>query len=608
MSSQIHSRPSSPPAHSSSHVSTSSTSSLAREKWSARSVLKILVHHMKRHVGVGIVCAVGYFDPGNWSVDLQAGSSFGYRPMLFVILLSGIIAIVLQVLAARLGCVTGLDLASHCRLLLHDHPKHPRLVRRLVLYPLYALCEIAIISTDLAELLGSAIGFCLLFPTLPLWSGVLLTGADVLIFLIIGDPSRGGGRPVRLFEFTIIILVAVVFVCFIILLIRMDPAWPEVFLGFLPSQGLFQTQPNAVYTSIGIVGATVMPHALFLGSSLATQDRVSTAPRPLPTPSTTSEPGVRGRWTRIRRALFSIYRSEKRESKDLTTRHGLRENNSLKFISAHIRHGTVDVVLSLLAVAVPINSAILILAATVFYSPDNTTSVGLFNMHTLVGQSLGKGAALMFALALICSGQTASITATLAGQIVSEGFILWNISPFFRRLITRLISLIPSMIVAVAFGRSGINTLLVASQVALSVVLPFVAFPLIYLTSSKTVMSVPKPAISSPEPYDDAAKASSPEPAHRSVTSIADVVRSPPELPSTHIDINLHDEEKSNIIVNEVHEVNEADQKKPTVAPTETVDFSSGYVLTGLAYAIWLVVLVANVYAIVALGMGETGQ
>jgi len=170
------------------------------------SALKKVLHHFKKHVGVGVICAVGYFDPGNWSVDIQAGVSFGYRPMLFVILLAGMMAIVLQVLAARLGCVTGLDLAHHCRLLLHDHPKHPRLVRRFVLYPLYALCEIAIISTDLAELLGSAIGLTLLFPNLSLWCAVLLTGIDVFIFLIIGDPSRTG-RPVRLFEVVIIILV-----------------------------------------------------------------------------------------------------------------------------------------------------------------------------------------------------------------------------------------------------------------------------------------------------------------------------------------------------------------------------------------------------------------
>lgn len=219
------------------------------------------VHHVKRHVGVGIICSVAYFDPyvcsskcihiadmlvcsGNWSVDLQAGSSFGYRPMLFVILTAGLGAVVLQVrehsptvsenslifsildfvrqtrlrYRARSASFvdvihpsecSAVDLASHCRLLLHDHPRHPKLVRRCILYPLYVLAEIAIISTDLAELLGSAIGFCLLFPKLPLWAGVVLTAADVLIFLSFSDPTRSHGRPVRVFEYTIIALVSI---------------------------------------------------------------------------------------------------------------------------------------------------------------------------------------------------------------------------------------------------------------------------------------------------------------------------------------------------------------------------------------------------------------
>ncbi|KAG6864710.1 hypothetical protein C0991_007749 [Blastosporella zonata] len=166
----------------------------------ARSMGGTIVHHLKRHTGVGIVCAVAYFDPGNWGVDLQAGSQYGYR-LLFIVLLAGIFAVFLQVLASRLGCVTGLDLASHCRLLLHTRPKHTRLYRWLGLYPLYVLSEIAIIATDLAELIGSAIALCLLFPKLELWHGVLITTFDVFLLLLFGDPLRG--RPVRLFEFLI---------------------------------------------------------------------------------------------------------------------------------------------------------------------------------------------------------------------------------------------------------------------------------------------------------------------------------------------------------------------------------------------------------------------
>ncbi|KAH7883847.1 natural resistance-associated macrophage protein-domain-containing protein [Phlebopus sp. FC_14] len=576
-------------------MSSSSPNDLSRETLTGiRRLSRVVCNHLRRHVGVGLVCAVGYFDPGNWSVDLQAGATFGYRPMLFVILLAGLFAIVLQVLAARLGCVTGLgtsrhlytlvpekadsyslDLASHCRVLLHDHPKYPRLIRYLVLYPLYIMCEIAIISTDLAELLGSAIGICLLFPKLPLWAGVLLTGVDVFIFLVIGDPSRTG-RPV-----------AIVFVCFIILLVRVNPDWPQVFMGFLPSEGLFHTNPNAVYTAIGIVGATVMPHALFLGSNLSTQDRVSLAPYGLPSPVGSRCFCLR---RRLRELWSSMFRLSKEEDlKDRTTRHSLRQTNTLQFVQAHLMNGTVDVVLSLLAVAVPINSAILILAATVFYTPDGSVPTGLFDMHTLILQSLGEGSAFIFALALVCSGQTASITATLSGQIVSEGFILWKISPFLRRLVTRLISMIPSMIVAFAFGRAGINTLLVASQVALSVVLPFVAFPLIYLTSSSTVMSVRMPKLPGEGTVGD-------ERHHMDI-----------ELVDPRTVATANSALEPNDIVEEVKQASFDDPPLVDAKPGDPMDFSNNRVVITLAYGIWLVVLVANLYAIVMLGLGEGG-
>ncbi|KAG2156502.1 natural resistance-associated macrophage protein-domain-containing protein [Suillus bovinus] len=543
---------------------------------------KTILHHFKKHVGVGIICAVGYFDPGNWSVDIQAGVSFGYRPMLFVILLAGIIAIILQA-----------HLAHHCRLLLHDHPRHPRLVRRLVLYPLYALCEIAIISTDLAELLGSAIGICLLFPKLPLWSAVLLTGVDVFIFLIIGDPSRTG-RRVRFFELVIIILVAMVFICFILLLVKVHPDWPQVFLGFVPSAGLLQTQPNAVYAAIGIIGATVMPHALFLGSNLAAQDRVSQPPKPLPTPADARRLSFFERFKRFWRKILFFSRSEHDDGKDYATRHEFRQNNSIEFIRAHLGHGTVDLVFSLLGLAVPINSAILILAAAMFYSSDNNDSIGLETMHTLISQSLGSAAALIFALALVCSGQTASITATLAGQIVSEGFILWNISPFIRRLLTRLISLIPSMIVAISSGGAGINTLLIASQVALSVVLPFVAFPLIYLTSSKKVMSVRTPNV-----IQEKLIKTPPTPSTHTVSPVSDAHRPPSPLATiitvAERDIESHD-----------GSIKHSSTQACETQEYSIIDFSNGYIVTTLAWAIWVVILLANVYAVVMLGMGQT--
>ncbi|KAF9471062.1 natural resistance-associated macrophage protein [Pholiota conissans] len=591
---------------------------IARRK--LKKTARTVAHHLKRHVGVGIICSVAYFDPGNWSVDLQAGSSFGYRPMLFVILMAGLGAVVLQTLAARLGCVTGLDLASHCRLLLHDHPRHPKLVRRCVLYPLYVLSEIAIISTDLAELLGSAIGFCLLFPKLPLWAGVVLTAADVLIFLSFSDPSRSNGRPVRLFEYTIIGLVFAVFGCFIALLVKAGPVWSQVFIGFLPDKGLFQSDPDAVYAAVGILGATVMPHALFLGSSLATQDRVSDAPPEENLPSPQGNLNGVSFTTKLRqfiRPLFRITRANRAESTiDYRSKYGERSNNSYSFIRAHLSHGVTDVVTSLLALAVPINSAILILSAAVFFqekekSEMRITPAGLFDAHALIKSNLGEGAALTFALALVCAGQTSSITVTLAGQIVAEGFIEWKVSPFFRRLITRCISLVPSVIVAVAVGQRGIDSLLVGSQVVLSIVLPFVAFPLIYLTSRDVVMRVRKPPtelveiIKSTQSQDGEVIPGMEEVKGVVAMEQANALQSHGHAHANDEQLEILEFEEVAILPTDKTKVEPAQVVQVTNSSEETIDYSNGRWFASLSYVIWCIVLIANAYAIVMLFLGE---
>ncbi|KAF8527910.1 smf Mn2+ and Fe2+ transporter [Hysterangium stoloniferum] len=498
------------------------------------------------------MASVAYFDPGNWSVDLQAGSDYGYK-LLFVILLAGLGAIVLQILACRLGSVTGLDLASHCRVLLHDHPRHPRLVRRLLLYPLYVLCEIAIISTDLAELLGSAIALTMIFPKLPLWVGVVLTSLDILVILAISD---GKGRPARLFEGIIVLLVLTVFVCFIVLIVKVDPKWPAVFHGFLPSKTLLQ--PEALYISIGILGATVMPHALFLGSSLATLDRISTAQPTLPSPSVSELSRFQRVSSYIRHLFYLRTVTGGEDGPDRRTRHEYRQNNTLSFVHSHLGHGMADITMSLLGIAVPINSAILVLAGTVFFQAsedgdDGPSSAGLFEVHDLISARLGKGAAFIFALALLSAGQSASITATLSGQIVSEGFLEWKVSPFLRRLVTRLLGLIPSALVAALVGRSGIDALLIASQVTLSIVLPFVVFPLVYLTSSHVVMRVKVPTA-------DSAPA----------TGLLSVVKTTtPDFPG------------------------------------EEVNYRNGKLMMTLGYMIFCLVVVANAYVLVTLMRGN---
>ncbi|KAH8094741.1 Nramp-domain-containing protein [Cristinia sonorae] len=564
-----------------------------------RKTAKLVAHHAAKHTGVGIVCAVAYFDPGNWGVDLQAGSEFGYK-LLFVVLLAGLFAAFLQVLASRLGCVTGLDLASHCRLLLHDRPKHTLLYRWLMLYPLYVLAEIAIISTDLAELLGSAIALCLLFPKLPLWAGVLITASDVILLLAFRDPL--GGKPVKMFEVLIAGLVLTVLICMAIIISKVSVDWGQAFDGFVPSKSLFKH--GALYTSIGIIGATVMPHSLFLGSALATQDRLSikmtekqtdtlttgvtsstyTSDSQVTLSSATKTTTVEKRAivNRVKRSFRAAFRIiPLREFAHDPKTHKDRENNSYKFVRAHIYHGTFDIVFSLLGFAVLINALILILASAVFYYGSGAGSggpAGLFDAYDLLKEVVGQAAATLFALALLASGQSSSLIATMAGQTVSEGFLRWRVSPVCRRLITRCLGLIPSMVVAIAVGREGVDTLLVASQVALSIVLPFIVFPLLWVTSSKDVMSVKRPIppnvplVPSPQP----------------------ITESPSEPPVTETQSPSAPSAVAGLV---------ADVE---AAPRETiVDYSNGKIAMAIGWTIWLIVLLANGYAIVALALGQ---
>ncbi|KAL0579026.1 Manganese transporter smf1 [Marasmius crinis-equi] len=314
--------------------------------------------------------------------------------------------------------------------------------------------------------------------------------------------------------------VLAVFICMCIIVSRVDVHWGHVFEGYLPSKYII---PNgALYVSVGIIGATVMPHSLFLGSALATQDRVSTKHHNAflkaddqssisSDDSTCDDVDKRyasfkdrlrklpSRSLEFMKAAFRVPPPSSFAAR--ANRYSERENNSYQFVKAHIYHGIVDVAVSLLGFAVIINSLILVLAGGVFFygttPTDGKSPAGLFDAYDLIRDLVGQGAATLFAIALLAAGQSSSVIATVAGQAVSEGFLQWRVSPVVRRLLTRLLAVIPSMAVAVAVGRQGIDTLLVLSQVVLSIVLPFITLPLIYVTSSKKLMSVKVPA--SPE-------------------------------------------------------------------------------------------------------------
>lgn len=364
--------------------------------------------------GPGFLVSVGYMDPGNWGTDLAGGSQFGYT-LLWVIFLSNLMAQFLQILCARLGLVTGKDLAMACR----DYYKRPAAIA------LWLLCEVAIIACDLAEVVGSAVALNLLFK-IPLQLGVLITGFDVLLLLAL---MKFGFRKIEAIIFT---LVMTIFGCFIYEIYLAKPDWGAVATGtFVPSM------PNleALLISLGILGATVMPHNLYLHSAIV-QTRVP-------------EPEAGG----LKRA---------------------------------IKFNTIDTVIAL-SLAFFVNAAILVLAAAVFGAKGITVEE-LQQGHELLGMALGGASATAFAVALLASGQSSTITGTLAGQIVMEGFMRWRIDPWKRRLITRLLAIVPAMIIINATGGRDTVQLLVISQVVLSMQLPFAIYPLVMFTSDKRKM------------------------------------------------------------------------------------------------------------------------
>ncbi|WP_313602253.1 Nramp family divalent metal transporter [Rhizobium sp.] len=368
--------------------------------------------------GPGYLVAVGYMDPGNWATSLAGGSKFGYA-LLSVALLSNLMAIVLQSLCARLAIASGRDLAQACR------DAFPRSVSVV----LWALAEIAIIATDIAEVIGTAIGLNLIFG-ISLEVGVLVTSLDVFLILYL---QRLGFRWVEAF---IITLLGVIAVCFGVQIFFADPVWSEVAFGFVPTTEIVKN-PEMLYLALGILGATVMPHNLYLHSGIVqTRDFGKTVP-------------------------------EKREA--------------LKF-------ATIDSTVAL-TFALMINAAILILAAAAFNANGHTNVVELGQANALLSPILGLALApIFFGVALLCCGLNSTVTATLAGQIVMEGFLHIKLKPWVRRVVTRAIAIVPAGIVTIWYGDAGTSELLILTQVVLSLQLSFAVFPLVMFTTSKAKM------------------------------------------------------------------------------------------------------------------------
>jgi manganese transport protein len=379
-----------------------------------------IIHFLKRllaFTGPGYLVAVGYMDPGNWATDLSGGSRYGYA-LLSVVLISNFMAMLLQFCALKLGIVTGKDLARACR----DYYSPP------VAYVLWILAELAVIAADLAEVIGSAIGLNLLFG-IPLLVGVCITVADVLFLLLLAH------NHIKTVEALVTALIATIMACFSIIIIIAQPSWTEVIKGFVPSRIILQ-DPDMLYLAIGILGATVMPHNLYLHSALLAKDS-------------------------------TVHHDAKKESIFYC---GLDSCIALTF-------------------AFFVNAAILIVAATVFYEHGFHNIVEIQDAYHLLTPLLSTNiASFVFALALLISGQNSTLTGTLAGQVIMEGFINITIPAWLRRLIGRCVTIIPALVGIIIFGECCISPMMIFSQIVLSLQLPFAIFPLIQFTSNSSIM------------------------------------------------------------------------------------------------------------------------
>jgi manganese transport protein len=368
--------------------------------------------------GPGFLVAVGYMDPGNWATDLQGGAQFGYT-LLSVIMISNLMAILLQHLSVKLGVATGRDLAQACR----DHYSTP------TVWFLWILCEIAIAACDLAEVVGSAIALQLLFGVPLVW-GCIITSADVLAVLYLQN------KGFRYIEALVITLIATIGGCFAAELFWSKPGFVGMLTGFVPSPEILKN-PEMLYVSIGIIGATVMPHNLYLHSSI------------------------------VQTRKYEQNTGGKREA---------------------IKFATIDSTVALMF-ALFINAAILVLAASAFHWSGHKDVAAIQDAYKLLSPMLGVGvASILFAVALLASGQNSTLTGTLAGQIVMEGFVNIRLRPWLRRLITRLIAIVPAICVIGFFGENKTTQLLVASQVVLSMQLGFAVWPLMRFTGEKSKM------------------------------------------------------------------------------------------------------------------------
>ena len=498
-----------------------------------------------RFIGPGIMVAVAYIDPGNYSTAVSAGASNEFS-LLCIILLSNFIAIFLQCLCIKLGSVTGKDLSRNCK----EH------LPRWVNYVIYFFAECAIIATDVAEVIGTAIALNILI-RVPLPAGVVITIIDVLTVMVAYKPGASSMRFVRYFEMGVAALVVGVCICFAVELayIPKTTSARHVFRGFVPSKQMFDH--NGIYTAISILGATVMPHSLFLGSGLV-------QPRLLDYDIAHHNLGVlRDEEDEVEvEAANSNAVNQDEKAKERATREEAMEERyfnyrpTLDAIRYCMKYSMAELALTLFTLALFVNCAIMVVSGSTLYNTPNASEADLYAVHDLLSQNLAPAAGTIFMLALLMSGQSAGIVCTMAGQIVCEGHINWRMKPWQRRLVTRCISIIPCLVISICIGRDALNKALNGSQVVLSIVLPFLVAPLIYFTCSKKIMS-------------------------------------------TEVTLT---EEDSAAAANELGESVVRDSAIDGTA-TKVVSMANNWAITTISVLVWIFLSLLNVYAIVELGL-----
>lgn len=492
-----------------------------KEKPSIMQRVKKILSNYIRFIGPGLMVSVAYIDPGNYSTSVSAGASNQFS-LLCIILVSNFIAIFLQCLCIKLGSVTGLDLSRACRMHL---PGWMNLT-------LYFFAECAIIATDVAEVIGTAIALNILIKV-PLPAGVAITVVDVFAIMFTYRPGSSSIRFIKMFEYGVAMLVLGVCICFAVELayIPKDTSVRKVFRGFIPSHQMLEH--NGLYTAISILGATVMPHSLFLGSGLV-------QPRLLEYD--------------INNGIYSTTDSSlegKKTKEEIMEQRYFDYKPSLAAIRYCTKYSIAELALTLFTLALFVNCSILVVSGATLYGSEEAADADLYSIHALLSRTLAPGAGTIFMIALLLSGQSAGVVCTIAGQIVSEGHINWTLVPWKRRLVTRSISMVPCLVISICIGREALSEALNASQVVLSILLPFLTAPLIYFTSKKSIMK-------------------------------------------TEIEIKDRNDENA---VDGLHGGN------PTT--TKTIHMANNWVTTVVATIVWIFLSFLNIYAIVQLGLSH---